>query len=71
VCDKLDDEYQFIIECKLLNDLRKLYIDNDYWETPCMFKCIALMTSENETVARKLSAYKAFFENNVACTTSI
>ena len=29
------------------------------------------MTIENETVARKLSAYKAFFENNVACTTSI
>jgi len=25
-----------------------------------MFKFIALMTSENETVVRKLSAYKAF-----------
>ena len=38
VYDKLDDEYQCVIECTLLHDLRKLYIDNDYWEIPCMFK---------------------------------
>jgi len=45
-----------------ISDLRKLYIDKYYWKRPCMFKCIALMTSENETVKRKLSnfAYKAF-----------
>ena len=62
VCDKLDDEYHFVIECTLLYDLRKLYIDSYYWETPCMFKFIALMTCENKTVIQKLSnfVYKAF-----------
>jgi len=60
VCDTLDDEYHFVIECKLLNDKRKLYIVNYCWERPYMFKCIALMTSENETVVQKLSPYKAF-----------
>ena len=57
VCDKLDDEYHFVIECTLLHDLRKLYIDNHYWETPCMFKLIALMTCENKTVIQKLSIF--------------
>ena len=59
VCDKLDDEYHFVIACTLLDDFRKLYIYDYYLERPCMFKCIALMTSENENVVRKLSAYKA------------
>ena len=53
VCDKLDDEYHCVCECTLLNDLRQLYIDKYHWERPCMFKLIALMTSENETVIRK------------------
>ena len=35
VCDKLDVEYHFVIECTLRQNLRKLYIDNYYWETPC------------------------------------
>ena len=62
VCDKLDDEYHFVIECTLLHDLRKLYIDNYCLERPCVFKFINLMTSEIETVIRKLYilAYKAF-----------
>ena len=62
VCDKLDDEYHFVFECTLLHDLRKLYIDNLYWETPCMFKCIAIMTCETKTVIQKLSNFvnKAF-----------
>jgi len=73
VCDKLDDEYQFVIECTLLNDLRKLYIDNYFWETPCMLKFIGLMTCEDKTVIQKLSNLfiKPFFENKVACIVSI
>ena len=48
--------------CTLHNDLRKLYIDNYYLKSPCMFKIIDLMTIEKEIVIRKLSnfAYKAF-----------
>ena len=60
VCDELDDDV--VIEYTPLSALRKLYTDKYYWKRPCMFKCIALITSENETLIRKLSnfAYKAF-----------
>ena len=58
---------QFVIECTKLLDLRNVYIDNYYWERPCMFIFIALMTIENETVVRKVSANKTFL-SKFACT---
>jgi len=56
-CQKIDDEYHFILECSLLNDLRKKYIDKKYWLRPNMQKCIALINSQNALTLRKLASF--------------
>ena len=53
----VDDEYHFILECSLLNDLRKKYIDKKYWLRPNMQKCIALINSQNALTLRKLASF--------------
>lgn len=62
VCNKLEDEYHFIIECRMFLDIRKLYIQRKYWCRPSMNKFIELITSENKIVIRKLGMfiYNAF-----------
>lgn len=62
VCQVLEDEYHFIIECQLYIELRKLYISKYYWERPSMFKFIELIKSTNGNRIRKLGVfiYQAF-----------
>ena len=57
VCNRLEDEYHFVIECNLYTDLRVKYIPSYYRNRPNMQKFIELMSSENESVLRKLSAF--------------
>jgi hypothetical protein len=61
-CDKLEDEYHFVLECTLYSDLRKLFIPNYYVNRPNMQKFIELMNSENRRIMKNLSMYieKAF-----------
>ncbi len=63
-CEKLDDEYHFVIECQIHSTLRKKYIPNYYWRRPSMSKYLELMKCENEKVINKLAVYtyKAFNE---------
>ena len=44
-CNELDDEYHFLLECQLLNELRKRFISPFYWKRPSMFKCVKLLNS--------------------------
>jgi hypothetical protein len=62
LCNILEDEYHFIIECKLYQELRKKYIKPYYYRYPSMFKAIQLFQSENESELRKLAVFvfKAF-----------
>ena len=61
-CDTLEDEYHFVLECKLYTALRKQYVSSFYWKRPNMFKFTCLMKSENEKTMKNLGiyVYKAF-----------
>ena len=58
----LEDEYHFVLECSLYNELRKQYIPSFYRKNPSIQKCIQLLSIENPSLLRKLSCYvhKAF-----------
>lgn len=66
ICNKLEDEFHFIIECPLYNELRKLYIDKYYTVRPSLFKLIELLTTGSKKQIRNLAiyTYKAFNERN-------
>jgi len=69
ICNKLEDEYHFIIECSFYTDLRRIYIPRYYWCNPNMYKLQELFCSKNRNVILKLSTYiyKAFqlrYDNN-------
>ena len=38
VCNKLEDEYYFVLECSIYLDLRKSYVNRYYCNRPRMFK---------------------------------
>ena len=61
-CDKLEDEYHFVLECILYNDLRKQLIPTYYYRRPNMQRFVDLITTECKRVIRNLSTYieKAF-----------
>ena len=45
VCQKLEDEYHFVLECSLYSELRKKFISKYYWKNPSMFKFIEFLNS--------------------------
>jgi hypothetical protein len=61
-CDKLEDEYHFVLECVLYNDLRRQFVPVYYYRRPNMQKFVELITTECKRVIRNLSTYveKAF-----------
>ena len=65
VCNILEDEYHFTLECTMFKELRLKYIKRFYWNHPSNYKFIALMTTENVTEIRNLSvfAYHAFIKH--------
>ena len=66
ICDVLEDEYHFILECQIYDELRKKFIKKQYWKHPNMVKLIDLLTNENETNLKRLSIfiYKSFEKRN-------
>jgi len=56
-CDKLEDEFHFILECSLYHDVRKQYIKKYFWCRPSMFKLKQLFESKNEIVLRRLGMF--------------
>ena len=65
-CNCREDEYHFILECRLYNHLRRKYIGRFYWARPSMFKFVELMKSSNLKIISNLSifVYKAFVLRN-------
>ena len=53
-CNVLEDEYHFVLECSLYNELKQ-YIPSFYRKNPSMQKCIQLLSIENPSLLRKLS----------------
>lgn len=57
LCEILEDEYHFVIECPLYQELRQQYISPFYWKKPSMYKFVKLINSTNVKCIRKLSAF--------------
>ena len=62
ICNCLEDEYHFVLECQLYDSLRRKYIDQFYWNRPCMYKFVELINSSNFEILSNLDIYiyKAF-----------
>ncbi len=62
VCNCLEDEYHFILECTMYSDIRNIYIKQYYWRRPNMVKFMELLQIENTNIVRNLGIYicKAF-----------
>ena len=65
-CNILEDEFHFILECPLYQQLRKKYVNMYFLKRPNIPKFISLINSENEIEIRNLSIYifKAFKKRN-------
>ena len=56
-CSVLEDEYHFVIECKLFNDLRAKYLPRYFWIRPNTYKFVELLNSDNVNHIRNLGIY--------------
>ena len=56
-CNVLEDEFHFVIECKLFIELRTKYIPKYYWKRPSMYKFIELLNTTKVKLLRNLSVY--------------
>lgn len=57
ICDKLEDEFHFVLECKMYESIRKELIPAYYYLNPNMFKFTELIMTNNTKMIRKLSLY--------------
>ena len=57
LCNVIEDEFHFILECNMFVELRKKFIAKYYWNRPNMIKFIALINNNNESCIRKLSTF--------------
>ena len=66
ICNVLEDEFHFLLECPIYTNIRKMYIKKFYWKNPNILKFTELLKSENENVLKKLAffVYKGFEMRN-------
>ena len=57
LCHQLDDEYHILLECNLLQDLRKRLIPKYNWHRPSMIKCLELLKCNRRKVTRNLAKF--------------
>ena len=57
VCNRLEDEFHFILECQLFQEYRKPYIKKYYWNRPNVIKLVELLKSENLSTVKRLATY--------------
>ena len=57
LCNVIEDEFHFILECNMFVELRKKFNAKYYWNRPNMIKFIALINNNNESCIRKLSTF--------------
>jgi hypothetical protein len=57
VCNILEDEFHFVLECRIYNDIRSKYIPAKYWRRPSMSKFIELLEIQNHEIIRNLGTY--------------
>ena len=62
MCNKVEDEFHFFLECELYSQIRKKYIKKFYWGRPNMIKLKELMQTTNQKIQLNLAIFteKAF-----------
>jgi hypothetical protein len=65
-CNRLEDEFHFLFECKLYTVLRKKYLKPVYWRHPNILKFTNLMSTKNNEELKNLSVfiYNSFHKRN-------
>ena len=53
-CNIREDEFHFVLECKLFTDIRNRYIPIFYRNHPSMYKLITPVYDENKNIIRNL-----------------
>ena len=56
-CNNPDDEFHFLLKCRLYNEIRKKYIKKYYWGRPNMIEMKELMIIANERMLLNLAIY--------------
>lgn len=66
ICNVLEDEFHFILECSVYKYLRSIYIRPYFWKRPNIIKFKQLMTSTNKNTVRSLATFifKSFEKRN-------
>jgi hypothetical protein len=59
-CNSLEDEFHFVLQCAMFNDLRVQYIPKRLWKRPSTFKFVELINTENHQI---LKNFACFVEN--------
>ena len=57
MCEVIEDEYHFVIECVKFHDLRIKYLPKVLYTKPSMFKFINYLNSKDENSLRKIGLY--------------
>ena len=57
VCNTLEDEFHFVIECPLYKTARSKYIKPYFWKRSNVPKFVELLNNENKNIIRNLSMY--------------
>ena len=67
LCDDIEDEFHFVLVCKLYKQLRNKYISRYFYGRPSMYKFIELMSNNNVQTVCKLAncVYKSFIIRNL------
>ena len=57
MCQKIEDEFHFVLECVRYNELRRTLIPNFYFRRPNKFKLIDRFTTDIKKMQRNLSVF--------------
>ena len=62
ICNKVEDEYHVIFECRKFDNLRKRYIPETARNHPSMYKLVSLLSTKDAAILKNLAIfiYKAF-----------
>ena len=65
-CNVVENEFHFLFECPLYNELRRQYLDSYFYENPNQFKLKQLFqsTQEKQIIYLSIFIYKAFTLRN-------
>ena len=57
VCQVLEDECHFVLECRMYTELRRKYISRNHWHRPSMFKFVELINTSNTRYLKNSGAF--------------